>query len=55
MSDRYIIDNIRLILDILDYSDLVLDNSFILFLDFHKTFDSIEHQFMFKGFGEHFT
>ncbi len=59
MSGRYIIDNIRLILDILDYSDLVVDNSFILFLDFHKAFDSIEHEFMFKaldlfGFGEHF-
>lgn len=59
MSGRYIIDNIRLILDILDYSDLITDNSFILFLDFRKAFDSIEHQFMFKaldlfGFGEQF-
>lgn len=59
MSGRYIIDNIRLVLDILDYSDLIQDESFILFLDFHKAFDSVEHQFIFKtldlfGFGEHF-
>lgn len=49
MSGRYIIDNIRLVLDILDYSDLISDNSFILFLDFHKAFDSIEHQFLLKA------
>lgn len=59
MTGRYIIDNIRLVLDLLDYSDLISENSFILFLDFQKAFDSLEHNFLFKtldlfNFGEHF-
>lgn len=60
MSGRNITDNVKLILNILDYSDLALDNSFILFLYFRKACDSIEHQFMFQGldlfgFGEKTT
>uniref|UniRef100_A0A1A8GMK6 Reverse transcriptase domain-containing protein n=1 Tax=Nothobranchius korthausae TaxID=1143690 RepID=A0A1A8GMK6_9TELE len=54
MTKRHISNNIRLVLDILDYSDLILDDSFILFLDFYKAFDSIEHEFIFlslKKFG----
>uniref|UniRef100_A0A3Q2Q2N2 C-type lectin domain-containing protein n=1 Tax=Fundulus heteroclitus TaxID=8078 RepID=A0A3Q2Q2N2_FUNHE len=43
MAGRYIIDNIRLVLDLLDYSDLISKNSFSLFLDFQKAFDSREH------------
>uniref|UniRef100_A0A669D202 Reverse transcriptase domain-containing protein n=1 Tax=Oreochromis niloticus TaxID=8128 RepID=A0A669D202_ORENI len=59
MRNRHISNNIRLVLDLLDYSDLVPDNSFILFLDFYKAFDTIEHQFIFHslekfGFGEFF-
>ncbi len=42
MTDRLISNNIRLVLDILDYSDLIPDDSFMLFLDFYKAFDSIE-------------
>uniref|UniRef100_A0A8C6NIX7 Reverse transcriptase domain-containing protein n=1 Tax=Nothobranchius furzeri TaxID=105023 RepID=A0A8C6NIX7_NOTFU len=59
MRNRHISNNIRLVLDLLDYSDLVSDNSFILFLDFFKAFDTIEHQFIFHslekfGFGRFF-
>lgn len=56
---RSIHNNIRLILDLLDYNYLIEDKSLILFLDFFKAFDSIEHRFMFRtlellGFGELF-
>lgn len=59
MTGRHITNNIRLVIVILDHSDLITDNSFILFLDFYKAFDSIEHKFMFKaldifGFGNMF-
>lgn len=46
MKNRHITNNIQLVLDILDYSDLINDNGFILFLDFCKAFDSVEHQFI---------
>jgi len=56
---RHISNNIRKILDMVDYNDYVLDDSFILFIDFHKAFDTIEHTFLFKaidffGFGNYF-
>lgn len=59
MRNRHISNNIRLVLDILDYSELVSDNRFILFLDFYKAFDTVEHQFIFHslekfGFGTFF-
>ena len=59
MRNRHISNNIRLVLDILDYSDLVSDDSFILFLDFYKAFDTLEHKFIFHslekfGFGGYF-
>ncbi len=59
MTDRLISNNIRLVLDILDYSDLIPDDSFMLFLDFYKAFDSIEFPFILKslssfGFGPNF-
>lgn len=47
-KNRHISNNIRLILDLLDYSELVRDDSYILFMDFYKAFDSIEHNFIFK-------
>uniref|UniRef100_A0A096MGV5 Reverse transcriptase domain-containing protein n=1 Tax=Poecilia formosa TaxID=48698 RepID=A0A096MGV5_POEFO len=47
MRNRH--DNIRLVLDLLDYSYLVPDESFIPFLDFYKAFDTIEHQFIFQS------
>ena len=36
MRNRHISDNVRLVLDLLDYSDLITDHIFILFLDFYK-------------------
>lgn len=59
MKNRHISNNIRLVLDILDYSYLIDENSFILFLDFHKAFDTVEHNFLFSslkvfGFAEVF-
>lgn len=46
MNKRHISNNIRLVLDILDYSELATDNGYILFLDFYKAFDSVEHEFI---------
>ena len=44
MRNRHISNNIRLVLDILDYSDLITDYSFIFL---YKAFDTVEHQFLF--------
>ncbi len=44
----YIGNNIRLILDFIDYRHFISDDSLILFIDFYKAFDTIEHYFMFK-------
>ena len=59
MPGRNICNNIRLVLDMIDYDEYILDNSFILFVDFYKTFDTISHRFKFKvikclGFGNQF-
>ena len=59
MKGRHISNNIRLVLDLIDYADYCPDDSFILFLDFRKAFDTIEHKFMFQalqkfGFGKYF-
>uniref|UniRef100_A0A9J8ACX2 Reverse transcriptase domain-containing protein n=1 Tax=Cyprinus carpio carpio TaxID=630221 RepID=A0A9J8ACX2_CYPCA len=59
MRNRHICNNTRLIFDLIDYSDLIKDDSFILFLDFFKAFDSVEHPFIFYclehfGFGAYF-
>ncbi len=59
VRDRSIHNNIRLVQDLLDYSHLIEDKGFILFLDFYKAFDMLEHQFLFKvlhmyGFGPNF-
>ncbi len=43
MKGRNISNNIRLVLDLLDYSDLVNEEALILFLDFYKAFDTVEH------------
>jgi len=48
MKGCHISNNIRLVLDLLDYSDLIHSDGLILFLDFHKAFDSIEHKFIFR-------
>lgn len=59
MKNRCISNNIRLVCDLIDYSELIDDDSFILFLDFFKALDTVEHPFMFYcleklGFGEYF-
>lgn len=36
MKNRNISNNIRLVLDLIDYSDLTDEESFILFLDYYK-------------------
>lgn len=59
MKNRSIHNNIRLILDIIDYSDMIENEGFILFLDFFKAFDTLEHNFLFQsleyfGFGNGF-
>lgn len=59
MKGRSIHNNIRLVLDLLDYRHLIEDDGFIFFIDFYKAFDSIEHLFIFNclklfGFGDKF-
>ncbi len=57
LKGHHLSNNIRLVLDLLDYADSVHSNSLILFLDFYKAIDTIEHQFLLKslklfGFGD---
>ncbi len=56
LRGRSVHNNIRLVMDIIEYRDLIEDDGFILFLDFYKAFNSVEHPFMFAvlehlGFG----
>lgn len=60
MSKRHISNNIRLILDLLDNSEHMESQAFIVFLDFYKAFDMLEHPLIFNtlklmGFGENFV
>ncbi len=59
MKGRHISNNIRLVLDVLDYKDLFDKKSLILFLDFYKAFDTVEYSFIcealqYFGFKENF-
>ncbi len=54
LTGRSIHNNIRLVLDLINYGYLINDDGFMLFLDFCKAFDSVEHAFIFdtlKHFG----
>ncbi len=56
MANRHISNNIRLVLDLLDYSEYVESQAMIVFLDFYKAFDKVEHPFILRalklfGFG----
>lgn len=48
MKGRHISSNIRLVLDLIDYSDAIDSDAVVLFLDFCKAFDTIEHEFLFN-------
>lgn len=59
MSKRHISNNIKHVLNLIYYSDFCDDNNFILFVDFHKAFDTTERGFIFLalnrfGFGPFF-
>lgn len=59
MRGRNIDNHTRLLLDMLDYRDLIDTDAFILFLDFYKALDTVEHAFLFEvlgflGFGNNF-
>ncbi len=45
MPDRHISNNIRLILDILDYSDIINEDSYIFFCTIAHAFDTLEQVF----------
>lgn len=49
MRHKHISNNIRLVLDLIDYAELCSDDSLILFLDFCKAFDTVEHNFIFQA------
>ncbi len=59
MAGRSIINNVRLILDLIDYNEYINEDSLVLSVDFYKAFDTLNHQFIVKtlntfGFGERF-
>ncbi|CDQ61290.1 unnamed protein product [Oncorhynchus mykiss] len=59
MKSRHTSSNIRLALGLIDYSDAIDSDAVVIFLDFCKAFDTIEHEFLFRslklfGFGENF-
>ena len=59
IKERYIGQNIRLLLDVLDYTKTKQKPGILLFLDFEKAFDSLNWNFIDKclqkfGFGENF-
>ena len=59
MKGRNISDNIRFILDIIEYTDFTETSGSILLLDIEKAFDSVSHDFLFQtlkhfNFGQNF-
>lgn len=59
LKDRSIHNNIRLVFDLVEYGHLIEEDGLILFLDFYKAFDMVEHSFIFQtlkhfGFGSKF-
>ena len=59
LKDRFIGENIRLLYDILLYTEINNVPGMLLIIDFEKAFDSVSHNFLFKvlnffGFGKSF-
>lgn len=59
LKGRSIHNNIHLVLGLIEYSDKIDDNGFVLFFYFYKAFDMVEHPFIFDtlknfGFGNKF-
>ncbi len=59
LKGRSIHNNIRQVIDIIEYRSQIEDDDFLFFLDFYKAFDSMEHSFIFQvleqlGFGVKF-
>ena len=57
IKGRYIGENVRLICEVLDYTDETNNPGILFFSDFEKAFDTIDHEFMFQclrhfNFGE---
>ena len=50
VKGRYIGDNIRLLYDIIDYTEFKQLLRAVLFVDFFKAFDSLQWEFLFKVF-----
>ena len=48
MQDRYIGENIRLIHDVISYANNKNAEGLIMFIDFEKAFDSIDHEYIIK-------
>ena len=48
IKERYIRENVRIIKDIMSYTDLRRNPGYIVLLDFEKAFDSVEWSFLFK-------
>ena len=48
VKGRYIGDNVRLLFDIIDYTEFKQLPGAVLFVDFFKAFDSLKWKFLFK-------
>ncbi len=48
LSGRHISNNIRLVIDLVNYKDLLDGSPSVLFLDFDKAFDTVSHNFIFN-------
>ena len=59
MKGRYIDENIRKIVEIIEYSEIEDEPGVLISIDFEKAFDGLEWDFIFKtlkyfDFGDHF-
>ena len=52
VKGRNITQNIRIVQDAIEYTKQKKRQKILLFLDFEKAFDSVEHNFIFKTLGK---